>query len=109
MTVEELLRLFEASGSLHFDISPVEGTSINDLNIDIIRDYFIKYNTFDLFEELKEARERILVNADILKEIDGRKVCTVGGLLVFGKKPEKHLPQNGVSFAHFKGIEITGQ
>jgi ATP-dependent DNA helicase RecG len=46
MTVEELLRLFEASGSLHFDISPVDGTSINDLNIDIIRDYFIKYNTF---------------------------------------------------------------
>lgn len=106
---EELLRLFEASGSLHFDISPVEGTSINDLNIDIIRDYFIKYNTFDLFEESKESRERILVNADILKEVDGKKLCTVGGLLIFGKNPEKYLPQNGVSFAHFKGIEITDE
>jgi ATP-dependent DNA helicase RecG len=106
---EELLRLFEASGSLHFDISPVEGTSIKDLNIDIIRDYFMKYNTFDLFEESEESVERILVNADILKEVDGRKLCTVGGLLVFGKNPEKHLPQNGVSFAHFKGNEITDE
>lgn len=106
---EELLRLFEASGSLHFDISPVEGTSIKDLNIDIIRDYFMKYNTFDLFEEPKESVERILVNADILKEADGRKLCTVGGLLVFGKNPEKYLPQNGVSFAHFKGNEITDE
>lgn len=106
---EELLRLFEASGSLHFDISPVEGTSIKDLNIDIIRDYFMKYNTFDLFEETEESVERILVNADILKEADGRKLCTVGGLLVFGKNPEKHLPQNGVSFAHFKGNEITDE
>lgn len=106
---EELLRLFEASGSLHFDISPVEGTSIKDLNIDIIRDYFMKYNTFDLFEEPEESVERILVNADILKEADGRKLCTVGGLLVFGKNPEKHLPQNGVSFAHFKGNEITDE
>lgn len=106
---EELLRLFEASGSLHFDISPVEGTSIKDLNIDIIRDYFMKYNTFDLLEEPEESVERILVNADILKEADGRKLCTVGGLLVFGKNPEKHLPQNGVSFAHFKGNEITDE
>jgi ATP-dependent DNA helicase RecG len=106
---EELLRLFEASGSLHFDISPVEGTSIKDLNIDIIRDYFMKYNTFDLFDEPEESVERILVNADILKEIDGRKLCTVGGLLVFGKNPEKYLPQNGVSFAHFKGNEITDE
>jgi len=106
---EELLRLFEASGSLHFDISPVEGTSIKDLNIDIIRDYFMKYNTFDLFDEPEESVERILVNADILKETDGRKLCTVGGLLVFGKNPEKYLPQNGVSFAHFKGNEITDE
>jgi len=106
---EELLRLFETSGSLHYDISPVEGTSINDLNIDIIRDYFMKYNTFDLFEESKESIERILLNADILKEYDGKKVCTVGGLLVFGKNPEKYLPQNGVSFAHFNGNEITDE
>lgn len=106
---EELLRLFEAGGSFHFDISPVEGTSIKDLNIDIIRDYFMKYNTFDLFEEPEESVERILVNADILKEADGRKLCTVGGLLVFGKNPEKYLPQNGVSFAHFKGNEITDE
>lgn len=106
---EELLRLFETSGSLHFDISPVEGTSINDLNIDIIRDYFMKYNTFDLFEESKEVVERILLNADILKEYNGKKFCTVGGLLVFGKNPEKYLPQNGVSFAHFNGNEITDE
>ncbi|HOQ01172.1 MAG TPA: ATP-binding protein [Acetivibrio clariflavus] len=106
---EELLRLFEASGSLHFDISPVEGTSMKDLNLDIIRDYFMKYNTFDLFEESSESVERILVNADILKEVDGRKLCTVGGLLIFGKNPEKHLPQNGVSFAHFNGNEISDE
>lgn len=104
---EELLRLFEASGSLHFDISPIEGTSIKDLYIDVIRDYYIKYNIFDLYEETKESVERILVNADILKEVDGRKLCTVGGLLMFGKNPERHLPQNGVSFAHFSGNEIT--
>jgi ATP-dependent DNA helicase RecG len=106
---EELLRLFEATGAFHFDISPVEETSMKDLNIDIIRDYFLKYNIFDLFDESTETVERILINADILKEVVGKVLCTVGGLLIFGKKPEKHLPQNGVSFAHFKGEEITDE
>lgn len=106
---EELLRLFEGTGNLHFDISPVEGTTIKDLNVDIIRDYFMKYNTFDLFEENSESTQRILINADILKEVETGTVCTVGGLLIFGKEPERYLPQNGVSFAHFKGNEITDE
>lgn len=41
-------RLFQASGAVHFDISPVYGTAKQDLNIDSIRDYFLKYNMFDL-------------------------------------------------------------
>src|SRR5690554_5918607 len=90
----------------HFDISPIARTSIKDLDIGIIRNYFMKYNTFDLFEESEDLVERILENADILKEVDRRKLCTVGGLLIFGKKPERYLPQNGVSFAHFSGNEI---
>ncbi len=106
---EELLRLFEANGALQFDISPVENTSMKDLNIDVIRDYFLKYNTFDLHEETKETTERILMNADIMTEANGKTLCTVGGLLVFGKNPESRLPQNGISFAHFKGAEITDE
>ncbi|SMC29402.1 Putative ATP-dependent DNA helicase recG C-terminal [Clostridium acidisoli DSM 12555] len=106
-TEEELIRLFEANGSIHFDISPVYNTSIKDLNMDIIRDYFFKYNTFDLYEEDKKSIERILINADILKELDSRVVCSVGGLLIFGKRTENVMPQNGISFAHFNGKEIT--
>lgn len=106
---EELMRLFEANGSIHFDISPVYNTSIKDLHFDIIRDYFFKYNTFDLYEEDKKSVERILINADILKEVDGKVVCSVGGLLIFGKNPDNTLPQNGISFAHFRGNEITDE
>lgn len=106
---EELLRLFEANGALHFDISPVEGTSVKDLNLDVVREYFFRYNAFDLYEESKESVQRILINADIMTETNGNVPCTVGGLLVFGKNPERRLPQNGISFAHFKGIEITDE
>lgn len=104
---EELMLLFQASGAVHFDISSVEGTTKKDLNMDFIRDYFLKYNMFDLYEETEEAVDRILVNADILREGTNTKECTVGGLLIFGKKVGDRLPQNGISFAHFRGNDIT--
>lgn len=62
------MRLFQANDSIHFDISPIHNTSIRDLNLDIIREYFLKYNTFDLYEEDNDNVERILINADILNE-----------------------------------------
>lgn len=106
---EEQLRLFEGNGSLHYDISPVPNTSIRDLNIDVIRDYYLRYNEFDLYDEDKYQVEKLLINADILKELNGEKVCSVGGLLVFGKNPSNNLPQNGISFAHFKGNDISDE
>jgi ATP-dependent DNA helicase RecG len=107
--LEYLLRLHEANGSIHYDISPVYNTSIKNLDLDIIRDYFYKYNAFDLYEEDKSAVEKILINADILKESENGVVCSVGGLLIFGKNSENALPQNGLSFAHFRGSEITDE
>ena len=106
---DELLRLFESNGSFHYDISPQAGTTIRDLNIEVIREYFQKYNTFDLLEEEPKTVERILVNADILTETDSGVACTVGGLLMFGRMNDKLLPQNGISFAHFKGVEIADE
>jgi ATP-dependent DNA helicase RecG len=105
---EELLRLFEASGAFHFDISPVYKSGIRDLNLELIREYYMKYNSFDLYEEDEEAKLRILGNADILKA-DENHECTVGGLLIFGREAAKFLPQNGISFAHFRGTEITDE
>ena len=107
LTRGELMRLFQSSGVIHFDISPIEVTTKKDLNMDLIRDYYLNYNMFDLYEETEEFVERILINADILKEISGIKECSVGGLLIFGRNIESYLPQSGISFAHFAGDDIT--
>lgn len=39
-TQAELMRLFQQSGMLHFDITPVDRTSSKSLNYDKIHDYF---------------------------------------------------------------------
>ena len=99
-TQAELMRLFQQSGMFHYDLQGVERTSIRDLNLAQIDDYFSAYQ-IDFRKE--EDQERILVNTDMLDE-SGR--VTVGGLLMFGINPQRHLPNACISFAHFAGTEL---
>ena len=43
-TQAELLRLFQATGSFHYDLTPVPGTGLKDLNFPKLDDYFKRYN-----------------------------------------------------------------
>jgi hypothetical protein len=73
--VEEKIMNICRTSCIPPDISPVAGTTVKDLNLERIRDYFFQYNAFDLFEESPESMERVLVNADILTEAGGSGEC----------------------------------
>jgi ATP-dependent DNA helicase RecG len=99
-TQAELMRLFQQSGMFHYDLQGVDRTTIRDLNLAQIDDYFAAYQ-IDFRKE--EDQVRILTNTDILDE-SGR--VTLGGLLMFGINPQRHLPNACISFAHFAGTEL---
>ena len=106
-TKEELSRLFQAAGLVHFDISPVEKTGIDDLDPVRLHDYWqscyqIPYADLERGEQLN-----ILRNADLLTPLEGDWVVSVGGLLLFGRQPQRRLPHSAISFAVFDGDEIT--
>ncbi len=101
-TQSELLRLFQATGAFHFDAMPIEGTSINDLNLSKIDSYFHKYD-IEFAQENEADKISLLTNSDILTH-EGQ--VTVGGMLIFGVSISRYLPQSGIAFAHFAGNEI---
>ncbi len=101
----ELLRLFQATGSFHFDATPVQETSIKDLNLSKIDSYFDRYG-IAFSHETEEDKILLIKNSDVLTE-EGE--VTVGGMLIFGLAPTRHLPQAGIAFAHFPGTEINGE
>jgi ATP-dependent DNA helicase RecG len=106
-TREELGRLFQESGIYHYDVASIPKTTFDDLDNDKLEDYLSKLKFIDIQIIAKEDLILKLINADIMKATDYGKVATVGGLLIFGKKPEKCLPQSTITFVHFKGNEIT--
>lgn len=106
---EELSRLFQVSGSFHYDIAPVANTTIKDIDIDKVKKYFLTYREIKL-EGLTDVEiKNILVNSDIMCSPDYGDVVTVGGLLLFGKNPQKFLPNSGISFAFFMGENISNE
>jgi ATP-dependent DNA helicase RecG len=97
----ELMRLFQQSGSFHYDQVGIEKTTVNDLNLYKIDSYFEQYGL--KFNE-EEDKERLLRNVDLLTE-EGN--VTVAGLLVFGINPQRYLLNASISFAHYKGNDIS--
>ena len=102
---EELIRLFQASGLFHYDIVEAAGSQLKDLNQSAIADYFSRYK-IDYIHEDESERLRLLWASDISSE---QQIPTVGGLLVFGITPERHLPQSGISLAVFNGDKIGSE
>ncbi len=108
-TKEELSRLFQQAGLVHFDASHVENTSYNDLNLTKIHDYFSTVYQLDFLSLQQNEQEKILINTDILFSNNNTINSTIGGLLIFGKQPQKFLPQSTISFAAFRGNQITDE
>jgi ATP-dependent DNA helicase RecG len=108
-TKEELSRLFQQTGLVHFDIAPVMDTSLKELDLNAIGSYYQTYYNIPFAELSSAEQENILHNTDISTQYEGQTVTTVGGLLLFGKQPQRRLPQAAITFAVFKGTDITAE
>lgn len=81
------------AGLVHFDISPVENSSIKDLSVTKLASYFKK--AYGLILEEEETLT-LLKNTSILNELDDALCASVGGLLLFSDFPysSSALPHN---------------
>ena len=103
---EEEARLYQSSGLLRYDIRPVAGTSLNDLDLRRLRAYFQYVREQEAPDgEERLGWERLLINTDFMIEDRGRSIATVGGILLFGLNPNRWLPQAGITAIAYEGEE----
>ena len=103
-TREELLRLYQATRSIHYDELPVPATSIDELDILYFRRFFERFYQTRIDENLD--LNKILENMKILTRRDKKLVFTVGGYLLFGLNPQKEIPFCKITIAKFEGNKI---
>ena len=105
---EELKRLFQQRGGIRAELQPVSGTSFDDLDLRRLTDYFgrvrqqeIPIAESDEIEDWKRQWIRLLINNEIMIE----EGVSLGGLLLFGKKPNRFLNQAGIFATALPGYE----
>ncbi len=97
---EELLRLFQATQSLFYDEQPLARLNLADLDLDAVSRYL--QNT-----EWTDPDEDIVRLLRAWRMYDG--ACpTVGGLVVFGQRPQSHLESSRVVIGALSSDDIGG-
>ncbi|MDR3297195.1 MAG: putative DNA binding domain-containing protein [Prevotellaceae bacterium] len=97
----ELMRLFQESGTLHVDEMTVPNTSEKDIASYLVEEYLhCLYKNEDVY-----APDHYLYqNLGILK--NGK--ITLGGLLFFGRNPQRYLPNFCIKAVRFLGNDLGG-
>lgn len=99
---EELGCLFQQRGSIRAELRPVSGASPDHLDRRRLRNYFGDIREQDVpADEDEDAWQYLLVNTEIMTE----EGVTVGGMLLFGKTPNRFLPHAGIDAAAYPGME----
>ncbi|MEW6007539.1 MAG: RNA-binding domain-containing protein [bacterium] len=97
---QELARLFQSSGSFFPDESPVLNTGISDIDVDYLCKAWPELCTID---EPSSAR---LKDCGIISNYE--EALTFGGLICFGKEPQKRLPYAKITAIRFPEGDLEG-
>lgn len=101
-SVKELARLFQAGKTAYAELRRVEGTSIADFDVQLLRSYYSTVYKTDLPEDEQLVNQ--LRNLRLL--VDDQ--MTVAGSMLFGRNPNARLPSFTVKAVWFKGTELGG-
>ena len=100
-TREQQMRLYEIGGILHTEALPVSRTSSSDLDRVRIENYLKDIIGDPALPDSPQAWEDRLANLGFLVEPSG--LCSVAGMVLFGKQPRRHLRQAGLRVFAFSG------
>ena len=108
-TREQQARLFESGGLLHAEMLPVSGTSLNDLDQARLTDYLVNLAGDLSSPQTNDAWEARLKGLGLMIErpdnANAQAVCTIAGLVLFGRSPRRSLRHAGVRWMSFEGTD----
>lgn len=103
-STEELGRIFQQRGAVRAELTPVSGAKFSDLDIRRLKDYFIRIRQqLDIVpsDDDEAGWKTLLTNTEFMDE-DG---INIAGILLFGHKPQRFLPQASISAVAYPGRE----
>lgn len=101
---EQQARLFASGAMLHPEKLPVSGSGLADLSMERLQDYLLEYLKDSSAPQSTTTWEERLTGLGLMTPSgDGRHVCSIAGLVLFGRNPRRVLPQAGIRWMAFAG------
>jgi len=107
-TGRELIRIAQAAGELHYDESPVWGTTLADFSLPAFEAYHRTQFGLSVAEQVEQSDldlVQLLRNLRLIHELDGQIVVSVACLLLFGEQPQRFMPHSRLSAVAFAGVD----
>lgn len=97
---QELAGMFQDSGLVSYETTPVRHSNLDDLDIDMLQKYILlRFSPSEKTELLILESMGIIAYNNDTKEY----IPTAGGLLLFGKNPQRYLTSTGIR------LELNGK
>jgi ATP-dependent DNA helicase RecG len=103
---EQQVQLFASGGMLHSEILPVSGAAFDALDRERLQDYLLNLAGDRELPATTEAWHRRLLGLGFMTDVaGGAPVCTIAGLLLFGRAPRRFLRYAGIRWMAFAGVD----
>ena len=102
---EQMARLFQSGGLVSVEKMPVQGSSLADLDMRRLEDYFLNV----LGEVAVADWQRTLLNRELLIGDEWRAEvcnCSYAGIVLFAREPRRRMPQAGIRLLVFPGTDM---
>ena len=102
---EQMARLFQSGGLVSVEKMPVHGSSLADLDMRRLEDYFLNV----LGEDAVADWQRTLLNRELLIADEWRAEvcnCSYAGIVLFAREPRHRMPQAGIRLLVFPGTDV---
>ncbi len=103
-------QLFATGGLLHSETLPVSGAAFDALDRERLQDYLLTYAGDRVIPAIAEEWLQRMVGLGFMTDVQGAApVCTIAGLVLFGRAPRRFLRQAGIRWMAFSGTEKSYQ
>lgn len=103
---EKLERIYPKSDHLRYGLKPVPGASLDAFDLRRLRDYLIQVigGPAPATEDF-DGWETLLRNIELMTVSGAQHVATIDGLLLFGRNPNRYVPQSGIRAICYTGFD----
>ena len=103
---DELGRMFQASGRLRYGEKPVPGTDFDALDPRRLRDYLTRVLEGEApgVDDVS-GWETLLRDIQMMTISAGQGVATMDGMVLFGRRPGRYVPQSGIRAICYPGTD----